>query len=165
MPNTEEPSNVGTNGHVNEKDGVQETPDVEVEERDPESEDENEGNEAASLSINNEQDSSRLSVNGEGVLTPGRLMTASPVQLTDDSEGDEDSSDIDEEEEEEEDADDDEPALKYDLLGGSTPILLEKDSASTLAVSTKYLVRDKPTLMPPSLTNISRSSLWAPITA
>ena len=162
MPNTEEPSNVGTNGHVNEKDGVQETPDVEVEERDPESEDENEGNEAASLSINNEQDSSRLSVNGEGVLTPGRLVTASPVQLTDDSEGDEDSSDIDEEED---DADDDEPALKYDLLGGSTPILLEKDSASTLAVSTKYLVRDKPTLIPPSLTSISRNSLWAPITA
>ena len=165
MPNTEEPSNVGTNEHVNEKDGVQETPDVEVEGRGPESEDENEGNEAASLSINNEQDGSRLSANGEGVLTPGRLMTASPVQLTDDSEGDEDSSDIDEEEEEEEDADDDEPALKYDLLGGSTPILLEKDSASTLAVSTKYLVRDKPTLMAPSLTNISRNSLWAPITA
>lgn len=164
MPNTEEPSNVGTNGHVNEKDGVQETPDVEVEERDPESEDENEGNEAASLSINNEQDNSRLSVNGEGVLTPGRLVTASPVQLTDDSEGDEDSSDIDDDDEEE-DADDDEPALKYDLLGGSTPMLLEKDSASTLAVSTKYLVRDKPTLMPPSLTNISRYSLWAPITA
>ncbi|EJD01725.1 vacuolar assembling protein VPS41 [Fomitiporia mediterranea MF3/22] len=42
-------------------------------------------------------------------------------------------------EEEEEDDEDYEPALKYDLLGGATETLLEKDSASALAVSPKYL--------------------------
>lgn len=43
-------------------------------------------------------------------------------------------------EEEEEDDEDYEPALKYELLGGTTDTLLEKDSASALAVSPKYLV-------------------------
>lgn len=43
-------------------------------------------------------------------------------------------------EESDEDDDDYEPALKYDLLGGATESLLEKDSASALAVSPKYLV-------------------------
>ena len=35
---------------------------------------------------------------------------------------------------------DEEPTLKYDLLGGATSQLLEKDSASSLAVSSKYIV-------------------------
>ena len=46
----------------------------------------------------------------------------------------------DEEEEYDEDDEDYEPALKYELLGGATETLLEKDSASALAVSPKHLV-------------------------
>lgn len=51
--------------------------------------------------------------------------------------------DEDDEEDVEEEGDDEdyEPALKYELLGGATETLLEKDSASALAVSPKYLVR------------------------
>ncbi|KAI9467202.1 vacuolar protein sorting-associated protein 41 [Lactarius psammicola] len=53
-----------------------------------------------------------------------------------DSEEDEGDEDGDEED------DDDEPALKYERFGGAFQDLLKKDSASTLAVSTKFLVRD-----------------------
>lgn len=52
------------------------------------------------------------------------------------SASDEDDEDDDEEEEEEEE----EPALKYERLGGSAHELLEKDSASALAVSSQLLV-------------------------
>ncbi|KAL5487517.1 VPS41 [Sanghuangporus weigelae] len=46
----------------------------------------------------------------------------------------------DESEDEEGEEDEDyEPALKYELLGGATETLLQKDSASALAVSPKYL--------------------------
>ena len=48
-----------------------------------------------------------------------------------DSEGDEDYEDEDEEE----------PALKYERLAGSVPDLLLKDSASSLAVTDKLIVR------------------------
>lgn len=41
----------------------------------------------------------------------------------------------------EEDDDDDEPALKYERLAGSVPDLLLKDSASSLAVTDKLIVR------------------------
>lgn len=37
--------------------------------------------------------------------------------------------------------DDEEPTLKYNRLGGGTVEILTKDSASALAVSTKYIVR------------------------
>ena len=50
-----------------------------------------------------------------------------------DSEGDEDYDD--------EDEDDEEPALKYERLAGSVPDLLLKDSASSLAVTDKLIVR------------------------
>jgi hypothetical protein len=51
-----------------------------------------------------------------------------------DSEGDEGCDD-------EDDQDDDEPALKYERLAGSVPDLLLKDSASSLAVTDKLIVR------------------------
>ena len=51
-----------------------------------------------------------------------------------------------EEDEEDEDGDeedgDDEPALKYERFGGALQDLLKKDSASALAVSTRFLVSD-----------------------
>jgi len=56
----------------------------------------------------------------------------------DEDEGDE--GDNEEEEEEE----DEEPALKYERFGGAFQDLLKKDSASTLVVSNKYLVRYHP---------------------
>ena len=40
-----------------------------------------------------------------------------------------------------EDEDDEEPALKYERLAGSVPDLLLKDSASSLAVTDKLIVR------------------------
>jgi len=42
---------------------------------------------------------------------------------------------------EEEDDEDEEPALKYERLAGSVPDLLLKDSASSLAVTDKLIVR------------------------
>lgn len=50
-----------------------------------------------------------------------------------------DASDEDEEEEEEEE-DNEEPALKYERIGGEVSGLLTRDSASALAVSSKFLV-------------------------
>jgi hypothetical protein len=47
-----------------------------------------------------------------------------------------------EEEEEEDEDEDEEPALKYERFGGAFQDLLKKDSASALAVSNKFLVRD-----------------------
>ncbi|KAH8118877.1 vacuolar assembling protein VPS41 [Phellopilus nigrolimitatus] len=55
------------------------------------------------------------------------------------SEDDDEEDDDDDDEYEDEDDDEYEPALKYDLLGGFTAALLEKDSASSLAVCSKYL--------------------------
>jgi len=47
----------------------------------------------------------------------------------------------DDEDYEEEDDEDEEPALKYERLAGSVPDLLLKDSASSLAVTDKLIVR------------------------
>lgn len=58
----------------------------------------------------------------------------------DGDEGDEDDNEEEDEEDEDED-DDEEPALKYERFGGAFQDLLRKDSASTLVVSNKYLVR------------------------
>jgi hypothetical protein len=61
----------------------------------------------------------------------------------DEDEGDEDDNeeDEDEDEEDEDEDEDEEPALKYERFGGAFQDLLKKDSASTLVVSNKYLVR------------------------
>lgn len=48
--------------------------------------------------------------------------------------------DADDEDDEEDDEDEEEPALKYERLGGSATDLLEKDTASAVAVSLKFLV-------------------------
>lgn len=52
-----------------------------------------------------------------------------------------DSEDGDNYDEEGDDDDDDEPALKYERLASSVPDLLLKDSASSLAVTDKLIVR------------------------
>ncbi len=54
------------------------------------------------------------------------------------TDGEEDEEDEDGDEED----DDEEPALKYERFGGAFQDLLKKDSASVLAVSTRFLVRD-----------------------
>jgi len=61
----------------------------------------------------------------------------------DDDEGsdDEDYDSEDDEDYDEGDEDDEEPALKYERLAGSVPDLLLKDSASSLAVTDKLIVR------------------------
>jgi hypothetical protein len=64
------------------------------------------------------------------------------LEEVDEGEEDESSSDGDSESEGEEE----EPTLKYSRLGGSAADILAKDSASALAVSTKFIVR----LLPPS---------------
>lgn len=57
------------------------------------------------------------------------------------SDADDYDSDDDEDCDEEDDEDDEEPALKYERLAGSVPDLLLKDSASSLAVTEKLIVR------------------------
>ena len=54
---------------------------------------------------------------------------------------DDDYEDEGEDDEEEEEEEEEEPALKYERLGGAVPNLLEKDTASAVAVSVKFLVR------------------------
>lgn len=65
--------------------------------------------------------------------------------ITHDSEEGSDDDDYDSEDyedyDEEDDEDDEEPALKYERLAGSVPDLLLKDSASSLAVTDKLIVR------------------------
>jgi hypothetical protein len=56
------------------------------------------------------------------------------VELHDEEYDEEEEDEIEDEEEEEE------PALKYERLGGAVPDLLEKDTASAVAVSVKFLV-------------------------
>lgn len=59
----------------------------------------------------------------------------------DGSEEDEDEdSGEDGEDEDEDDEEESEPALKYDVLEGETPKLFERDSASALSLSSKYIV-------------------------
>jgi hypothetical protein len=60
------------------------------------------------------------------------------VESETDSEEDEEE---EEEDDDDDDDDDDEPALKYERFGGAFQDLLKKDSASALAVSTRFLVR------------------------
>jgi vacuolar protein sorting-associated protein 41 len=54
---------------------------------------------------------------------------------------DEDSDVSSDEEDDEDEEDEDEPTLKYERLGGDVDLILHRDSASTLAVCSKYLVR------------------------
>jgi hypothetical protein len=60
----------------------------------------------------------------------------------DGEEEEEDEGEEEEDEDEEEEDEDEEPALKYERFGGAFQDLLKKDSASALAVSSKFLVRD-----------------------
>jgi WD40 repeat protein len=56
---------------------------------------------------------------------------------SEDTDGEEDEEE--DEEDDDDDDDDDEPALKYERFGGAFQDLLKKDSASALAVSTRFL--------------------------
>ncbi|KDQ15510.1 hypothetical protein BOTBODRAFT_31824 [Botryobasidium botryosum FD-172 SS1] len=56
------------------------------------------------------------------------------VESPDDEDYDDDDDDNDDEED-----DDEEPTLKYERLGGAAPEILEKDTASALAVSTRFI--------------------------
>jgi hypothetical protein len=73
---------------------------------------------------------------------------------SEDTDGEEDEEE--DEEDDDDDDDDDEPALKYERFGGAFQDLLKKDSASALAVSTRFLVRDAT-----SRVAISADSLYA----
>lgn len=55
-------------------------------------------------------------------------------------EEEEDDEEAEEDADEDEDEEEEEPALKYERLGGAVTGLLEKDSASAVAVSVKFLV-------------------------
>lgn len=87
------------------------------------------------LNGNNHSNGSQVEVHNE----PRKEKSeASEDDLSDEEENE----GVGEEENEDEDEDEDEyePALKYNLLGGSATKLLEKDAASALAISAKYLV-------------------------
>ncbi|KAJ3800866.1 vacuolar assembling protein VPS41 [Lentinula aff. detonsa] len=55
------------------------------------------------------------------------------------SEEEEEAEQDSDEEEEDEDEEEEEPALKYERISGKLPALLKKDSASALAISTKFM--------------------------
>ncbi|GAA6021958.1 hypothetical protein JCM11491_000307 [Sporobolomyces phaffii] len=61
-------------------------------------------------------------------------------EVSETQEANETSSEGEEDEDEDEDDEDEEPTLKYARLGGSTGGILEKDTASALLVSSKYII-------------------------
>ena len=65
---------------------------------------------------------------------------ATSTRRDDQSEHAEDEEEDGEEDDDDDDEDDEEPALKYERLGGAAADLLEKDTASAVAVSQKVLV-------------------------
>lgn len=75
-----------------------------------------------------------------------------PSSHTTQGEGSEGHVDVDDEDgseeydSDEEEEEDEEPVLKYERMGGSTHELLGKDSASMLAVSTKFFVSARASL-------------------
>lgn len=144
MSSIEEPSPVdnGTIRNVKEKDD--DTHEVDTQEHGSDTEEESEGSDQDSVSTSDGRDATQRSGKGEAahVNVNGNGKLASAQNEHSAEEDDEEEEDDDDEGEEEDDDDDEEyePALKYDLLGGSTSTLLEKDSASTLAVSAKHIV-------------------------
>lgn len=100
-----------------------------------------------------DEDTASPTVQDHNAVVNGKSETGeqklSVVDVDDGSqEGDSEEEEDEEGSSEEDDEDDEEyePALKYDLLGGETSKLLERDSASALAVSSKYIVRLSQTL-------------------
>lgn len=135
----EEPSPVdnGTIRNVKEKDD-----EVDTQEHGSDTEEESEGSDQDSVSTSDGRVATQRSGKGEAAHVNGNGKLASAQNEHSAEEDDEEEEDDDDEGDEEDDDDDEEyePALKYDLLGGSTSTLLEKDSASTLAVSAKHIV-------------------------
>lgn len=135
----EEPSLVdnGTIRNVKEKDD-----EVDTQEHGSDTEEESEGSDQDSVSTSDGRVATQRSGKGEAAHVNGNGKLASAQNEHSAEEDDEEEEDDDDEGDEEDDDDDEEyePALKYDLLGGSTSTLLEKDSASTLAVSAKHIV-------------------------
>lgn len=142
MSSVEEPSPVdnGTIRNVKEKDD--ETHEGDTQEHGSDTEDESEGSEQDSVSTSDRHAATQRSGKGETAHVNGNGKLANAQNEHSAEEDDEEEEEDDDEGDEEDDDEDEEyePALKYDLLGGSTSTLLEKDSASTLAVSAKHLV-------------------------
>lgn len=138
MSSVEEPSPVNNGAIRNVKEKDDETHTIDTPERGSDTGEESEGSEEDSLSTGDGHDATQQSGKGETAQVNGsgngKLASAQDEHSADDEEDDEDDYEEDDDDEEYE------PALKYDLLGGSTSTLLEKDSASTLAVSAKHLV-------------------------
>jgi hypothetical protein len=78
---------------------------------------------------------------GDAANTTGSVHRSESDGTEDEKNEDEDEDDNEEEDEDEDEDEDEEPALKYERFGGAFQDLLKKDSASTLVVSNKYLVR------------------------
>ena len=160
-------TNNGINGSatsegVDSRNGVETVPTVDLDEANSkdslnESESGPETQEGNGDAISNGDDSKHLvgvveieqslkeeaSLNGDQAHDPSEVEQ--PIGRTQDSgeeevSGDEDGDDSEEDEEEEEEEEEEEPALKYERMGGSTHELLERDSASSLAVSNKLFV-------------------------
>lgn len=169
MSSVEEPSPVdnGTIRNVKEKDD--ETNEFDTQEHGSDTEEESEGYEQDSVPTSDMHAATQRSGKGETACANGngngKLASAQDEHRAEEEDEEEDDDDDDDDEGDEEDDDDDEeyePALKYDLLGGSTSTLLEKDSASTLAVSAKHLVSNSSQQL---LLSYLRSAfrLWRPI--
>ncbi|KAI5121199.1 hypothetical protein M0805_006000 [Coniferiporia weirii] len=132
------------NGHLNEKEALEhDSPNT-----DSESSEHTMSSEAAPAAMETDPPASEAlgkGTNGNAGLTKVAVDAdaGNNVDSEDEVEGEGDEnterSDEDEDEDEEEDEEEYEPALKYDLLGGATSTLLEKDSASSLAVCSKYI--------------------------
>jgi vacuolar protein sorting-associated protein 41 len=74
-------------------------------------------------------------------VTKGVLSHIIHDHSDDNPEHEEESDEEDEEEDDEDEDEDEEPALKYERFGGSIHDLLQRDSASALAISNKLMVR------------------------
>ena len=81
------------------------------------------------------------SVDEDGLpLENGGLSEGSKTEQHDNDAIEEETDDEDEEESTDEDGEEEEPALKYERMQGGVEVILEKDTASAIAVSGKLLV-------------------------
>ncbi|GAA5865395.1 hypothetical protein JCM1840_001554 [Sporobolomyces johnsonii] len=101
-------------------------------------EEEEEPQVASNGSAEGEEDEVMLEPDGGSV--GGSLSPERAAEPSDEDEGEDEADGSDDEEDESSDEEDDEPTLKYARLGGSTGEILAKDTASALAVSSKYII-------------------------
>ncbi|GAA5949012.1 hypothetical protein JCM21900_003173 [Sporobolomyces salmonicolor] len=101
-------------------------------------EDEEEPQLASNRSAEGGKDDVKVEPDGGGAGSS--LSSEGTVEPSDEDEREEEGDGSEEEEDEGSDEEDDEPTLKYARLGGSTGEILAKDTASALAVSSKYII-------------------------